>query len=92
MAAATSKVSCPAGAWTEVATGSANVIVQLFSADGSVPIAYRLALGSAAPSDGTSGIVAATSSQGLEFGGLGDTDNVYVWPLSVVGLAQVLTW
>ena len=88
----TTPVSCPANVWTQVSTGSANVTAQMFSASGS-PIGFRIVVSDSAPDNGDAslGLVSTPANGGFAGRGLSaGVDNVYVRPLGVGGVAQVM--
>lgn len=88
----TTTVDCPASVWTQISTGSANVTAQLFSATGA-PIGFRIVVADTAPDneDASLGLVSTPANGGFAGRGLSaGVDNVYVRPLSVGGVAQVM--
>jgi hypothetical protein len=81
----TVSIPCPAGTWTQVSTGSANVTVQGPS------FAYRLAVGTSAPTPPNSGLFISEADGMFALSGLAGTDNVYIYPIGTLPLAvQVL--
>lgn len=84
-------IPCPANEWTQVSTGSANVLVQCTPDNGGGLVGFRVAVDTSTPGDGVVGIFAAAGDQGFSGKGLGGTDNVYVYPLSGDMLANVIT-
>lgn len=86
MAVTTTKISCPAGAYTAIATAATNVSFRVKTMLATTQL--RMAVAAAAPAASTTDFVAVSHRKWVELGSL--TDNLYIMPVGSAATLEVI--
>ena len=86
MAVTTSKITCPAGVYTAIATAATNVSFRIKEMLKTTQV--RLAVAASAPAASSTDYVAVSDRKWKEFGEL--TDNMYIMPVGANAILEVM--